>query len=89
MWAAGQNPHLLQRMFALSVLLIPIYKLRVVCPDVGGGFGIKYFGYPEQAVLLWAAKLTGRAVRWTATRSESLVTDVHGRDQYSLGGHGI
>ena len=83
LWAAGQNPHLLQRMFAQSVLDIPIHKLRVVCPDVGGGFGIKYFAYPEQAVLLRAAKLTGQAVRWTATRSESLVTDVHGRDQYS------
>ena len=83
LWATGQNPHLLQRMFAGSVLGIPMHKVRVVCPDVGGGFGIKYFGYPEQAVLLWASKLVGRPVRWTATRSESLVTDTHGRDQYT------
>ena len=85
LWATGQNPHLLQRMFAVSVLRVPTYKVRVVCPDVGGGFGVKYFGYPEQAVLLWSAKLTGRAVRWTATRSECLVTDTHGRDQFTAG----
>ena len=85
LWATGQNPHLLQRMFAVSVLGVPTYKVRVVCPDVGGGFGIKYFGYPEQAVLLWASKLVGRTVRWTATRSECLVTDTHGRDQFTVG----
>ncbi len=67
LWAAGQNPHLLQRMYA-GVLGVPAYKLRVVCPDVGGGFGIKYFGYPEPALMLWVARATGRAVRWTATR---------------------
>lgn len=85
LWATGQNPHLLQRMLADAVLGVPAYKVRVVCPDVGGGFGIKYYGYPEQAVLLRAAKLVGRPVRWTATRSESLVTDTHGRDHVTTG----
>ena len=79
LWAAGQNPHFLQRLLATYVLHIPLPRLRVICPDVGGGFGSKFYGYPEQAALLHAAKLVGRPVRWTATRSEAMMTDTHAR----------
>src|SRR5579885_1618650 len=55
-------------------------KLRVIAPDVGGGFGSKIFIYPEEVVCLWAARKVGRPVKWTAERSESFLTDAHGRD---------
>jgi carbon-monoxide dehydrogenase large subunit len=55
-------------------------KLRVVCPDVGGGFGPRTYVYSEQVIVLWAARRTGRAVRWTSTRSEAFLTDYQGRD---------
>ena len=76
----GQNPHLLRRMYARDVLGIPEHRLRVINPDVGGGFGTKYFGYSEAAVVLAAAKLVGRPVRWVSTRSEALLTDTQARD---------
>ena len=56
-------------------------RVRVIAPDVGGGFGQKCMLYPEEAAVVWAARRTGAPVRWTATRSESFVADVHGRDQ--------
>ncbi len=55
-------------------------KLRVICPDVGGGFGPRTYVYSEQVVVLWAARRTGRAVRWNSTRSEAFLTDYQGRD---------
>jgi carbon-monoxide dehydrogenase large subunit len=62
------------------VLNLAIDALRVVTPDVGGGFGMKGFIYPEQALVLIAARKTGRPVRWSAERVESFLADAHGRD---------
>src|SRR5205814_9171363 len=62
------------------VLGIPEHKFRVIAPDVGGGFGSKVFIYPEECVLAWATKQLARPVKWTATRSESFLTDAQGRD---------
>ena len=80
LWASGQNPHFLRRLLANHALRVPISQLRVICPDVGGGFGTKFYCYPEQAVLLWASRRFHRPMRWTATRSDSLLTDTHARD---------
>ncbi len=76
----SQNPHLTRLLVAAFVLGIPENKLTVVAPDVGGGFGSKIYHYGEEALVLAAAKKLGRAVRWTAERSESFLTDAHGRD---------
>ena len=62
------------------VLGIPEHKLRVVAPDVGGGFGSKIFHYAEEAFVTFAAKAVGRPVKWTSTRSEAFISDAHGRD---------
>src|SRR4029077_12823440 len=60
--------------------MAPEHKLRVIAPDVGGGFGSKIFIYPEEGVCLWAARKVGRPVKWVSDRSEAFVTDCHGRD---------
>ena len=65
------------------VLGLPEHKVRVVAPDVGGGFGSKIFHYAEEALVIWASKALGLPVKWTAERSESFVTDAHGRDHVS------
>ena len=62
------------------VLGIPEHRLRVVAPDVGGGFGSKIYHYAEEAFCTFAAKAIDRAVKWTAERTESFITDAHGRD---------
>jgi len=80
LYSSHQAPHMLRRSLAEHVLLHPEHKIRVVSPDVGGGFGMKVVDYPEDPVVLWASKLLGRPVRWTATRQESLLSDAHGRD---------
>ena len=76
----SQNPHLTRLLVSAFVLGIPENKLTVVAPDVGGGFGSKIYHYGEEALVLAAAKKLGRPVRWTAERSESFLTDAHGRD---------
>ena len=81
----SQNPHGARQMLAQAIFHMPETKLRVISPDVGGGFGMKADPYPEDALVLLAARLTGRPVKWTATRSESLLTDTHGRDQVVTG----
>ncbi len=81
LWSATQIPHLLRRFLAEDSLGVEEHRLRVVAPDVGGGFGQKSVHYPEEAALLWASREVGRPVRWTATRGESFLGDVHGRDQ--------
>ena len=83
LWATAQMPHFVRRLLSRDTLFIPEHKLRVVAPDVGGGFGPKGFLYPEQPVVLWASKLVGRPVKWVSTRSEALLTDTHGRDHVS------
>ncbi|MCA0206441.1 MAG: xanthine dehydrogenase family protein molybdopterin-binding subunit [Proteobacteria bacterium] len=76
----SQNPHLTRLLIAAFVMGIPENKLQVVAPDVGGGFGSKIYHYGEEAVVLAAAKKLKRPVRWTAERSESFLSDAHGRD---------
>ena len=76
----SQNPHLTRLLISAFVMGIPENKLTVIAPDVGGGFGSKIYHYGEEALVLAAAKRTGRTVKWTADRSESFLTDAHGRD---------
>ncbi|MCR8726284.1 xanthine dehydrogenase family protein molybdopterin-binding subunit [Frigidibacter sp. ROC022] len=76
----SQNPHVIRLLMGAFVLGIPEHKLRVVAPDVGGGFGSKIFHYAEEAFVTFAAKQIKRPVKWTSTRSEAFMTDAHGRD---------
>jgi len=80
LWVTSQNPHVHRLLMAAFVLGIPEHKMRVIAPDVGGGFGSKIFVYPEEVVVTWASKQLGRPVKWTAERRESYMTDAHGRD---------
>jgi carbon-monoxide dehydrogenase large subunit len=80
LWNTTQNPHVARLVIAAFVGMAPEHKLRVIAPDVGGGFGSKIFIYPEEVVALWASKRVGRPVKWVAERSESFVADAHGRD---------
>jgi carbon-monoxide dehydrogenase large subunit len=79
-WAATQIPHILKTMTALT-LGLPEHKLRVIAPDVGGGFGGKIAVLPEELMAVLIAQKTGRPVKWTETRSECMTTAHHGRDQ--------
>src|SRR5882672_11409515 len=80
LFTTSQNPHVIRLLMGAFVLQIPESKLRVVAPDVGGGFGSKIFHYAEEAVVTWAAGKIGRPIKWTAERSESFMSDAHGRD---------
>lgn len=80
LYTTSQNPHLTRLLISAFVLGIPENKLTVESPDVGGGFGSKIYHYGEEALVLTASKKLGRPVRWTAERSESFLTDAHGRD---------
>ena len=80
LYTTSQNPHLTRLLISAFVLGIPENKLTVVSPDDGGGFGSKIYHYGEEALVLAAAKRIKRPVRWTASRSESFMTDAHGRD---------
>jgi aerobic carbon-monoxide dehydrogenase large subunit len=80
LWNTTQNPHVARLVIAAFVGMAPEHKLRVIAPDVGGGFGSKIFIYPEEVVALWASKRVGRPVKWVAERSESFLADAHGRD---------
>src|SRR5882762_2577943 len=83
LWLTTQNPHVHRLLMAAFVLGMPEHKLRVISPDVGGGFGSKIFVYPEECVVTWASRALSRPVKWTADRRESFLTDAHGRDHYS------
>lgn len=80
LYTTSQNPHLERLVLSAFVQVAPEHKLRVVAPDVGGGFGSKIFVYPEETAVIWAARRLGRPVKWTAERSESFLADAHGRD---------
>ncbi|GAB4143613.1 MAG: xanthine dehydrogenase family protein molybdopterin-binding subunit [Sphingomonadales bacterium] len=80
LYLTSQNPHGMRLIFSAVMGLAAEHKLRVVSPDVGGGFGSKAFQYAEETVCLWATRKIKRPVRWTAERSESFLTDRHGRD---------
>src|SRR5476649_1796953 len=72
LWNTSHNPHVARLVIAAFVGMAPEHKLRVIAPDVGGGFGSKIFIYPEEVVCLWAARKVKRPVKWTAERTESL-----------------
>lgn len=80
LYTTSQNPHVTRLVLAAFIGLAPEHKLRVIAPDVGGGFGSKIFIYAEETVCLWAARKVGRPVKWVAERTESFVADAHGRD---------
>ncbi len=80
LWNTSQNPHVARLVIAAFVGMAPEHKLRVIAPDVGGGFGSKIFIYPEEVVCLWASRRVRRPVKWNCDRSEAFLTDAHGRD---------
>src|SRR3546814_1827597 len=80
LFTTSQNPHVIRLLMGAFVLSIPEHKLRVVAPDVGGGFGSKIYHYAEEAIVTWAAPRVGRPIKWTAERSDSFMSDAHGRD---------
>ena len=83
-WTTSQNPHPIRLLLSAFTLKIPESRLRVVSPDVGGGFGSKIFHYPEEVIVPWVAREVGRPVRWVATRTESQMTDSQGRDHVTV-----
>lgn len=84
LYNTSQNPHVARLVLSAFVGIAPEHKLRVVAPDVGGGFGSKIFIYPEETVALWASRrIGGRPVKWTSDRTEAFLTDCHGRDHIS------
>ncbi len=89
LYTTSQNPHLVRLLMGAFVLGLPEHKLRVVAPDVGGGFGSKIPHYAEEAIVVWAAGRIGRPVKWTADRSEAFVSDTQGRDHVSTATLGL
>jgi len=83
-WTTSQNPHPIRLLLSAFTLHIPENKLRVISPDVGGGFGSKIFHYPEEVITPWVARAINRPVKWVATRSESYLTDSQGRDHVTV-----
>jgi len=80
LYVSNQNPHVERLLMCAFVLGIPEHKLRVVAPDVGGGFGSKIYLYGEETAMVWASKLIKRPIKWTCDRSEAFLSDAHGRD---------
>ncbi len=80
LYTTSQNPHLERLVLSAFVQVAPEHKLRIVAPDVGGGFGSKIFIYAEETAVIWAAGKLGRPIKWVAERSESFLADAHGRD---------
>ncbi|WP_319772659.1 xanthine dehydrogenase family protein molybdopterin-binding subunit [Breoghania sp.] len=80
LWTTSQNPHMARLVLSAFYNIAPEHKLRVIAPDVGGGFGSKIYVYPEEVACLWAAKKVGRPLKWVSDRTEAFLTDAHGRD---------
>ncbi|MEM7034857.1 MAG: molybdopterin cofactor-binding domain-containing protein [Chloroflexota bacterium] len=80
LYMTSQNPHIHRLLLSLASLGLPEHKMRIIAPEVGGGFGSKIHLYPDEAITSWASMQVGRPVKWTATRSETNLTDAHGRD---------
>src|SRR5574343_1645830 len=80
LYVSNQNPHVERLLMCAFVLGIPEHKMRVVAPDVGGGFGSKIFLYGEETAIVFASKLLKRPIKWTCERSEAFLSDAHGRD---------
>jgi carbon-monoxide dehydrogenase large subunit len=85
LYTTSQNPHVIRLLMGAFVLHLPEHKLRVVAPDVGGGFGSKIYHYAEEAIVTWAAAKVKRPVKWVADRSESFVSDAQARDHVTHG----
>jgi carbon-monoxide dehydrogenase large subunit len=79
-YTTSQNPHVARLVLSAFSAIAPEHKLRVVAPDVGGGFGSKIYVYSEDVAVIWAARKLGATVKWTADRAESFLSDAHGRD---------
>lgn len=79
-WTTSQNPHTIRLLLGAFTLQVPENKLRVISPDVGGGFGSKIFHYPEEVIVPFVSRAVGRPAKWVSTRSEAFITDAHGRD---------
>jgi carbon-monoxide dehydrogenase large subunit len=84
LYTSSQNPHLIRLLLCAFVLGLPEHKVRVISPDVGGGFGSKIFHYPEEIICAWSTRKIGRPVKWTAERTESYLSDAHGRDHRTI-----
>jgi carbon-monoxide dehydrogenase large subunit len=80
LYTTSQNPHVARLVLSAFIGVAPEHKLRVIAPDVGGGFGSKIFIYAEETVCVWAAKKVKRPVKWTSDRTEAFLADAHGRD---------
>jgi aerobic carbon-monoxide dehydrogenase large subunit len=80
LYTTSQNPHVARLVLSAFIGIAPEHKLRVIAPDVGGGFGSKIFIYAEETICVWAARKVKRPVKWTAERSEAFLSDAHGRD---------
>ena len=80
LYVSNQNPHVERLLMTAFVLGLPETKVRVIAPDVGGGFGSKIYLYAEDVALVWASKHVNRPIRWNCERSEAFVSDAHGRD---------
>lgn len=80
LYVANQNPHVERLLMTAFVLGLPEHKVRVIAPDVGGGFGAKIFLYAEDVAVTWAAKKLNTAIKWTCERNEAFLCDAHGRD---------
>ncbi len=83
LYVSNQNPHVERLLMTAFVLGLPEHKVRVIAPDVGGGFGSKIYLYAEDVALTWAAKQLNCSIKWTADRSEAFLSDAHGRDHVS------
>ena len=83
LWATSQTPHYLRRWLAKYALFVPEHKLRVISPDVGGGFGLKTHFAVEVPTVVWASMLLKRPVKWTSTRAEALMSDAQARDHHT------
>jgi carbon-monoxide dehydrogenase large subunit len=84
LYTTSQNPHVIRLLMGAFVLQTPEHKIRVVAPDVGGGFGSKIYHYAEEALVTWAAAKLERPVKWTSDRSEAFISDAQGRDHKTL-----
>ncbi|MFO1246200.1 MAG: xanthine dehydrogenase family protein molybdopterin-binding subunit [Ramlibacter sp.] len=83
LYVSNQNPHVERLLMTAFVLGLPEHKVRVIAPDVGGGFGSKIYLYAEDVALTWAAKQLNCSIKWVCDRSEAFLSDAHGRDHVS------
>ena len=80
LYVSNQNPHVERLLLTAFVMGLPEHKVRVIAPDVGGGFGAKIYLYAEDVCLTWASKKLNRPIKWNCDRSEAFLSDAHGRD---------